>query len=287
MGIKKTYGVLIVQATRSNPNGDPDRDGAPRVDAFGYGLISPVSTKQRVRAMLARQGPAFKEAAAAAHIPEETLKGHYQIYVAKGQKPEKVLAEAKDMDAFHSKYWDARVFGNTLLESTGGRGDHRASLRCGVISVFTGRSLDPVTLGAQTWTRVAGLQEGKGGGMAPEGHKYVEYGLYLQPFAVNPERAQETNVSDQDCDLFLRLAPHVFDGRSTASAGCEVLQSWTITFHRPTCTLPIQTFLDAVRPKAKVLNPTRFEDYELVTEVDPRLPAYGEVKQWVDALPVA
>jgi CRISPR-associated protein Csd2 len=207
--------------------------------------------------------------------------------VDRDQRAEKVLAEARDMEAFHEKYWDARVFGNTLLESSAKGAASRASLRCGVITVYSGRSLAPVQLAAQTWTRVSSVQEGKTTGMAPEGHKYVEHALYVQPFAVNPERAAETGVTDQDCELFVRLAPHVFDGRSVSSAGCEVLQCWTLSFHKPACTLPIQTFLEAVRPKLKVPHPTGFGDYELVAEADPRLTAFGEVRQWVEALPVA
>ena len=85
----------------------------------------------------------------------------------------------------------------------------------------------------------------------------------------------------------MRLAPHAFDGRSVSSAGCEALQCWTLRFHKPTCTLPIQTVLETVRPKVKVAHPTGFADYELVTEADPRLAAFGEVRQWVEALPAA
>ena len=78
-------------------------------------------------------------------------------------------------------------------------------------------------LAAQTWTRVSSVQEGKTTGMAPEGHKYVEHALYVQPFAINPERAAETGVTDQDCELFVRLAPHVFDGLTSRALPVVVL----------------------------------------------------------------
>lgn len=287
MPIKKAYGLLVIQAQKSNPNGDPDRDGAPRVDTYGHGVISPAATKRRVRDAIARKAEAFKDAAEALGI-QETDYPRFQIYVERDQPAEKVLEEAKNMDAFHRKYWDARVFGNTLLESSAGaKREHRASLRCGVITLYSGRTLAPVQLAAQTWTRVSSVQAGKSSGMAPEGHKYLEYGLYTQPFAINPERAERTGVTDQDCELFVRLAPHIYDGRSVASAGCEVLQCWTLTFHKASSTLPIQTFFDAVRPRIKTAKPTGFDDYELVTEaiVDPRLASFGEVRQWVESLP--
>ena len=285
MNIKKVYGAAIVQATTSNPNGDPDNDGAPRKDINDYGMISPVAFKRRLRDSVARRSDAWQGVVDELGISSKEAEERFQIYVLKDRKPEAIKKEVENIDNFHSKYWDARVFGNTILESSE-RGGSRDSVRCGVVTVYTGKSLAPVDLGAQTFTRVAGIQEGKDQGMGIECHKYVEHAIYLQPFCVNPERAKETGVEQKDINVLLGLVPHLYDARSASSAGVEVLEVWTFEFNGRS-TMPIQRFISAITPRLKVERPTQYSDYEFVT-MGRALAALsgfaeGTLKEWVSS----
>jgi Cas7 group CRISPR-associated protein Csh2 len=48
--VKKIDFVLIFDVKHGNPNGDPDRANAPRVDPYtGRGLVTPVCLKRKVR----------------------------------------------------------------------------------------------------------------------------------------------------------------------------------------------------------------------------------------------
>ena len=47
--IKRAAGLIIVEVRNSNPNGDPERDGAPRRRRGDIGEISPVSVKRKMR----------------------------------------------------------------------------------------------------------------------------------------------------------------------------------------------------------------------------------------------
>ena len=277
--VKKLYGALIVQATKSNPNGDPDNDGSPRVDVNDRGVISPVSVKRRVRDLVARRSEGWHFVASDLHISEAETEESFQIYVLKSRTFKEVLEQTRDMNAFHRRYWDARVFGNTLLESNVGQRVNRERIRTGVIALGSGQSLAPVEVETQTWTRVTGLREGRESGFANECHRYVEHAIYVQPFSVNPEKAHETGVSSRDVEVFVRLLPHVFDARSVASAGVEVLQVWTLEFEGRS-TLPMQLFLEAVTPKVKVESPKAFKDYELRFQIEPHPFKGATLKEW-------
>jgi Cas7 group CRISPR-associated protein Csh2 len=277
--VKKVYGALIIQATKSNPNGDPDNDGSPRVDVNDRGVISPVSTKRRIRDLVARRSEAWHYVASDLNISGTEAEESFQIYVLKSRSPREILEQSADMDAFHRRYWDARVFGNTLLESNSTRRTNKDRIRTGVIAVGSGQSLAPVEVATQTWTRAAGIQEGKESGFGNECHKYVEHGIYVQPFSVNPERANETGVTPRDVDVFIRLLPHIFDARSVASAGVEVLQVWTLQFDGRS-TLPMQLFLDAVSPRVNVDHPKGFKDYEFSFQIESDLFKGATVKEW-------
>src|SRR5260370_17533551 len=160
MSIKKAEGASIVEATTSKPNGDPDNDGAPRKDINDYGMISPVAIKRRLRDSVARRSDAWQGVADELGITTKEAEERFQIYVLKDRRAEDIKKEIVNIDQFQSKYWDARVFGNTILESSY-TSLTPASLRCGVVTVCTGKSLAPVDLSAQTFTRVAGIQDGK------------------------------------------------------------------------------------------------------------------------------
>src|SRR5258707_4905999 len=154
MSIKKVYGAAIVQATASNPNGDPDNDGAPRKDINDYGMISPVAFKRRLRDSVARRSDAWQGVADQLGITTTKDEERFQIYVLKDRKPEEIKKEIVNIDQFQSKYWEARGFGNTILESYE-KGGSRDSLRCGVFTIYTVNSLAPFGFGAHAFIRVA------------------------------------------------------------------------------------------------------------------------------------
>src|SRR5258707_15364089 len=113
MSIKKVYGAAIVQATASNPNGDPDNDGATRKDINDYGLISPVAFKRRLRNSVARRSDSLQGVIDQFGITTTEAEARFQIYVLKEQKPEVVKKEIQYIDRFPSKPWNARASANT------------------------------------------------------------------------------------------------------------------------------------------------------------------------------
>src|SRR5207245_1988754 len=114
---KAATGLLIIEATMSNLNGDPDRESDPRTleSAAGeFGLVSDVSIKRKVRDMvLFKEGPIWENISKALGI---TAAGFDLL-----ERPDRNRAEIGSLSAgeFLSRFWDARVFGsNFLAEST-------------------------------------------------------------------------------------------------------------------------------------------------------------------------
>src|SRR4030042_1623339 len=54
--VPKATGLLIIEVRNSNPNGDPERDGAPRKRRGDIGEISPVSVKRKMRDLVGNKG---------------------------------------------------------------------------------------------------------------------------------------------------------------------------------------------------------------------------------------
>src|SRR5258708_8671392 len=115
MSIKKVYGAAIVQATASNPNGDPDNDGAPRKDINDYGMISPVAFKRRLRDSVARRSDAWQGVADELGITTKEAEERFQIYVLKDPTAEYTKKKIVKIYQFQSKYYTPRATTNPTL----------------------------------------------------------------------------------------------------------------------------------------------------------------------------
>lgn len=206
--IKRGTGLLLIEVTNSNPNGDPDRESDPRTRQDGRGEISPVSFKRKLRDLVeAKNSPLWKELAEELNLPEEG----FDILESKTTKRSDIRNLSSE--ELLAKYWDVRVFGTTFLEEeTEEKGSFITS---GVVQFGLGVSLDPIKIERMTTTKVLPVEDDKSKGMAPLAFRIVSYGLYAMPFFINATAAQKTHCTKKDIELLLRLIPHTY--KETAS----------------------------------------------------------------------
>jgi CRISPR-associated protein Csd2 len=245
-------GLLVIEVRCSNPNGDPDAESDPRtLDADGRGLISAVSFKRKLRDLVAeKEGPVWQEAAKKLSLngKERT----YEILESRGRRRDEI--NKMNRDQFISKYWDARVFGNTFLESMqGGNADGKEHfIATGVVQFGPGISVAPVEIQRLTTTNKAGVEEGKDRGMAPLGWRVVQHGIYTMPFYVNPTFARNTGCDETDIKLLKFLIPYAY--QHTASAirtSVNLLHAWYAEHKSPLGSCPDYKIIDALTPKKK------------------------------------
>lgn len=257
--IKRATGLLVIEAVNSNPNGDPDRDGDPRQRSNGLGEITPVSFKRKLRDLLDDHDTPFFKA-----LPEKFSGNpeHYfilehrgrvrsQIIKEQGNDPEKFLTSE-----FVRKYWDARVFGNTILEeSEKKQGKNRMDkefIKTGVVQFSVGVSVAPVNIIRHTNTNKAGVEEGKSAGMAPLGYRIVEHGVYYMPFFVNPNLAGKTGCTAEDIELMKLLIPHAYEqNRSAIRPDVRIRHAWYIEHKTILGGCPDYLLFEALIPKKR------------------------------------
>lgn len=255
--IPRATGLIIVEVRNSNPNGDPERDGAPRRRRGDIGEISAVSVKRKMRDLVGNKtGPIWLYLQNKFGLEEK----RFQILEERDRKREEIKKLIIEDDSkpieekrFVNTYWDGRVFGNTFLEgteegpketaseekSTKKTGKNRSAkteeaialkgnVKTGVVHFGLGLSVAPVAVRTDfTFTNKAGVQEGKTAGMAPGAFKFVEHGIYAVPFFVNPTQASKTGCTKEDVDVALRLIPYVYShNRSLVRTQVEVLHAW-------------------------------------------------------------
>lgn len=273
-----------------NPNGDPDRDGAPRMTFDNYGYITPVSLKQHWRAMFAdHDSPVFQSAVEMfmienperCHIFESITRG-YPV----GTDPKLALSQAWDLlskseqDAL-DRYLDWRLFGTTSLEQAAkpkkGKKGKKASAqtesedgeieddsekirfkRTGVITITPMLSITPILAEEATITKMAAIRDNlieKGAGdMAPGASKFITFAVYYGMISVNPNVAAQTRTTIGDIELFKAMLKYAYSANESATRPAGSVRFHNIWWAEHTNALGSfdeRKFFDAMKPRRK------------------------------------
>lgn len=248
----KMTGLLIIEAVNSNPNGDPDRESDPRHRSNGIGEISPVSFKSKIRSLVGdKEGPVWGEFSSKGSLDPTC----FDILESKGRS----IGELRRLstEALLSRFWDARLFGTSLLEKeSGGDETFQQHIHTGALQFGTGLSLAPVKIIRNTTTIKRGVQEGKDRGMAPLAYRVVEYGLYAMPFFLNPTVANRTMCSSKDIELLFDVIPYAYSHTASyVRPHVNIRHAWVAEHKNPLGSCPEWQILEA-------LTPTRIKNLE-------------------------
>lgn len=142
--------VLVVDVENANPNGDPLSGNMPRTDAEGYGLISDVAIKRKIRNRLQDFGhPIFVQANERIDDEFRSLQKRFENYIDKKSSDAEVAKTICD-------YWiDIRSFGQLITyqgRSVGVRGP---------VSISMATSIEPITVSSMQITRSTNGMEAK------------------------------------------------------------------------------------------------------------------------------
>ena len=273
--LNKLTGLLIIEAVNSNPNGDPDRESDPRHRANGIGEISAVSLKAKIRALVGdKEGPVWGEYSSKLGLDAE----NFDILECKGRS----IGELRKLstDQLLSRFWDARLFGTSLLEKESGSKDNGGNedtfqqhIHTGALQFCTGLSCAPVKIIRNTTTIKRGVQEGKDRGMAPLAYRIVEYGLYTMPFFLNPTVANKTKCTSKDIELLLAVLPYAY--AHTASyirPNVNIRHAWVAEHKNPLGSCPEWSITQALTPRRKPqfdpnLSAASFEEFDVPTQL--------------------
>jgi Cas7 group CRISPR-associated protein Csh2 len=265
--ITRATGLLVIEVRNSNPNGDPDRESDPRCRSHDQrGIITGVSFKRKARDLVeAKEGPVWGKMRTALGLSDagfcilESRKRGFDEVQDASEAWRNVIAlieRERDGEAVKNKYWDARLFGATFLESgddaRSGGTNGRKHIRTGVVHVGLGLSVAPIRIQRDTLTKKASAQEEKDRGMAPLGHRVVEHAVYIMPFFINPTAASQSGCTLRDVELWLRLIPYAYPHtRSAIRPFVEVTHAWYGEHRNPLGSFSEFQFIDALTPKRK------------------------------------
>lgn len=221
--------AVILTVDHANPNGDPLNGNRPRTDYEGFGEISDVCLKRKMRDRLLESGhPIFVQSDDRKVDDMKSLKERAEskehglgkdAFDAKKTPKEKAARLACD------KWYDVRAFGQLFaFKSKSKKGDGEdadgvsIAIR-GPVSVHTAVSVEPVSVSSMQITKsVSGEGDGSKKGSDTMGAKHrVDRGVYVFYGSINPQLAERTGFSDEDAAALKSVLPRLFENDASSA----------------------------------------------------------------------
>ncbi|WP_298703665.1 type I-C CRISPR-associated protein Cas7/Csd2 [uncultured Veillonella sp.] len=201
--------VLFFSVNGANPNGDPLMGNLPRTDYEGYGEVSDVAIKRKIRNRFQDMGnEVFVQAQGRIDDGFQSLEERFDKMFDKKDSTEKVIEESC------KKWIDVRAFGQVVTfqkRSIGIRGP---------VSISRGKSLDIVDVISMQITRSTNGMKSEVGKRSSDtmGTKhFVEFGLYKVCGSINCYFAEKTGFSDADAELVKQALYTMFENDMSAA----------------------------------------------------------------------
>ena len=233
--------AVIFSVKNANPNGDPLNSNRPRTDYEGYGEMSDVCLKRKIRNRLLHEGfPIFVQSddnkidnmpsLKARAESEEYGLGNEAFLFKKPKKTEKpeMKSQIRKKNAYKEietaqraceKWLDVRAFGQLFAFSGGDEREGVSIPIRGPVTVQPVFSVEPVSITSTQITKsVSG--EGDGGKKASDtmGMKHrIDKGVYVAFGAMTPQLAERTGFSDDDASKIKAVLPKLFEGDASSA----------------------------------------------------------------------
>lgn len=263
--------MVTIEVKEANPNGDPLSGNMPRVDANGYGLMSDVAIKRKVRNRLQDMGhPIFVQAKDRIEDEFTSLEKRFSQHFTT-KTPDKEIEETSNQ-----MWLDVRAFGQVftyLKKSIGVRGP---------VSFNMAKSLDPVVISNLQITRSTNGMEAKndsGRSSDTMGMKYfVDYGVYVLKGSINAYFAEKTGFSQEDAEVIKEALVSLFENDASSArpeGSMRVREVFWFEHSTKLGNVSSARVFDLLTYDKESLDKTSYEDYQIGLNQE-QLAAYQE-----------
>jgi CRISPR-associated protein Csd2 len=214
--------AVIFSVKNANPNGDPLNGNRPRTDYDGYGEVSDVCLKRKIRDRMQDAGQTIF-----VQSDEKKIDGMPSL---KARAEDDKFGLGKD--AFNvkktspgatarmacEKWLDVRTFGQLFAFKSETKDGVSIPIR-GPVTIQSAFSIEPVSVTSTQITKsVSGEGDGSKRGSDTMGMKHrVDSAFYVTFGSMNPQLAERTGFSNNDAEIIKGLLPKIFEGDASSA----------------------------------------------------------------------
>ena len=263
--------TLFVSANGANVNGDPLNGNRPRINLDGYGEMSDVCIKRKIRNRLQDLGQKiFVQSDDRADDSYTSLKDRADgCKELKAQMENKKNANRDACAAIACKEWlDVRMFGQVFAfknipVSFGVRGP---------VSIHQAISLSPIDIISMQITKSVNSESGKESKASDTmGMKHRVDAVYKIMGSVNVQLAEKTGFSQEDAEALKEALKTLFENDASSArpeGSMEVCKMYWWQHDEKTPAISSGKIQRGFNIKQKKDRPKEFTDYEITWHVD-------------------
>lgn len=235
--------IGFVVVDHSNPNGDPLNGNQPRTDYDGYGEISDVCLKRKLRNRLQDAGEAILvQSNERVDDGCDSIRSRVEGNPAM-EKPLKMKDKEKGRirliaEEAAKAWFDVRAFGQVFALKAGTGVDAVSVGVRGPVTIHTAVSLDPVTITGVQITKSVNNEPGDKKGSDTMGMKYrVDFGVYKVQGSINVQLAEKTGFSEEDARKVKEALLTIFENDASSArpeGSMEMNRFYWIEHHNKT-----------------------------------------------------
>lgn len=224
--------ALVFTVKNANPNGDPLDGNRPRTTYEGFGEVSDVCLKRKIRNRLLDEGQNI-------FVQSDDRRKEGDMFRALKDRAdnETKLAECmkqikagnqtrEDYARLACEIWyDVRAFGQVFAFKKGKNGQEESDAVSigirGPVSIQPAFSIEPVNITSSQITKSVNLETGKDPdkkGSDTMGMKHrVDFGVYVTYGAINVQLAGKTGFSEEDAEALKKVLKNLFYNDETSA----------------------------------------------------------------------
>ncbi|RYL95848.1 type I-C CRISPR-associated protein Cas7/Csd2 [Sporolactobacillus sp. THM7-4] len=260
--------AVILTVNKANPNGDPLNGNRPRQNYDGYGEISDVAIKRKIRNRLQDMGESIFVQSS------ERKTDQFNSLRERAESNPKLQEVIKSKNSSSDQYaevacqqWiDVRSFGQVFAFKGSGKGVS-VGVR-GPVTVQTATSIAPIDITSIQITKSVNSEPGEKRGSDTMGMKHrVDFGVYRFNGSINTQLAEKTGFTNEDSEKIKQALISLFENDASAARPEGSMEVYRLYWWEHSNKLGqysaarVHRLLD-IKPIKE--NPKSMDDYEIV-----------------------
>jgi CRISPR-associated protein Csd2 len=229
--------ALVFSVKKANPNGDPLNGNRPRTDYDGYGEVSDVCLKRKLRNRLQDMGEAIFVQS------DDNRKDEYRSLKARfdaNEEIKKTKDRQKQAEIACRTWYDVRAFGQVFAF---GKSDDENAVSIGIrgpVTIQTAISVEPVDISSMQITKSVNLEtneknpDKKGSDTMGMKH-WVEKGVYVTFGSLNCQLAEKTGFSNEDAEKLHEALKTMFENDVSAARPAGSIEVVKVVWWKHKC----------------------------------------------------
>src|ERR1035437_7220558 len=232
--------AAVLRVKHANPNGDPLNGNRPRTDYNGFGEITDVCLKRKIRDRLQDAGlDIFVQS------DDRKTDGATSLRDRAEKAMGKKFGSAETTTLACEKWVDVRAFGQLFARKKKAKakgdedeGDTGVSIPVrGQVTIKSAFSVQPVEVTSTQITKSVNSEgDGTKRGADTMGMKHrVDDGVYVFYGSMNPQLAERTGFSDEDGEAIKKVLPKLFENDASSARPAGSMQIIKVIWWKHNC----------------------------------------------------